>query len=409
MSCAGNPWLRTPAMDSLAAAGTRFTECYSTFPLCSPARSTMFSGRMPHETGVRVNNLPIAPGIPTMGEIFSGAGYETVYAGKWHLPKTFEGMTGFTRLIGGSSQGADMDAPVASASAEWLRRRRSSQPFLMIASFMNPHDICQWIRNHKGRREHPNPDGYPPAPANMANDPSEPEYMHWHRAQGFNLWSQAVGIAAEWRAEEFREYLHSYYRLVELVDAQIGRLLAALRETAFGRDTLVLLTCDHGEGMGAHRLVQKGAFYEEIVHVPLIVSGPGAGKPGHVDRSSLVSLLDVLPTFCDCAGITPPGELRGQSLRPALTGSPLEREFVVSELRYRDATEEGRMVRTGRYKYSVFNSGARPEQLFDLELDPGEIVNLASSRAHREILNHHRALLAGWIRKTNDDFRPPAS
>ncbi len=230
MSCAGNPWLKTPAMDSLAADGVRFAQCYTPYPVCSPARSSVFTSRMPHETGVRVNGLPIRAGIPTMGEIFRDAGYETVYGGKWHLPRSFDGMTGFTRLIGGSRYGKDMDEPLATACTQWLRSR-PRQPFLMVASFMNPHDICQWIRDHAGRREHPDLDRYPPAPLNMADDPEEPEFVRYHRTQGIDLMSQGVGIAAEWRVEEFRHYLHDYYRMVEAVDRQIGRLLATLRET----------------------------------------------------------------------------------------------------------------------------------------------------------------------------------
>ena len=405
MSCAGNPWLKTPAMDSLAATGTRFSECYSTYPLCSPARSSMFTGRMPHETGVRVNSLPVKAGIPTLGEIFSSAGYDTAYAGKWHLPDS-KRMTGFECLIGASPMGAEMDAPAAAACVDWLRRRKSGKPFLMVASLMNPHDICEWIRQHPGRREHANPDVYPPAPGNMAADPAEPEYMHWHRTEGKGLVSQAVGIAAEWRAVEFREYLHAYYRLVEQVDAQVGRVLEALRAAGLADNTLVAFTSDHGEGMGGHRLVQKSTFYEESVHVPMIFSGPMCGKPGRVDRTSLVSLLDLLPTFCDYAGIPVPRDVRGLSVRAALEGKRLDREFVVSELRQHDATREGRMLRTSRYKYIVFSTGARPEQLFDLELDPGEILNLSSSPGHREVLERHRKLLANWVRGTNDDFRP---
>ena len=176
MSNAGNPWLKTPAMDSLARTGTRFAETICPYPVCSPSRGSIFTGRMPHETGVRVNGKAIVPGMATMGEVFRKAGYQTVYGGKWHLPKSFDGMTSFEKLIGGSGQGKDMDEPLAATCAEWLRRRPSG-PFLMVASFMNPHDICQWIRDHPGAHEYPDIGQYPPAPGNMAFDPLEPEAM----------------------------------------------------------------------------------------------------------------------------------------------------------------------------------------------------------------------------------------
>ncbi len=406
MSCAGNPWLKTPAMDSLAAGGVRFAQCYTPYPVCSPARSSVFTSRMPHETGVRVNGKAIRSGMPTMGEIFRDAGYETVYGGKWHLPRSFDGMTAFTCLIGGSSQGKDMDEPLATACAQWLRSK-PRQPFLMVASFMNPHDICQWIRDHKGRREHPNLDQYPPAPLNMAVDPDEPEFVRYHRTQGIDKMSEGVGIAAEWRVEEFRHYLHDYYRMVEAVDRQIGRLLAALRETGLDRNTWVIFTSDHGEGMGAHRWVQKASFYDESVRVPFLVSGPGIRRGGAVDRESLVSLVDILPSFCDLAGVPAPSPVRGASLRGALDGKPLNREFVVSELRYGDEKHEGRMVRTARFKYIVFNGGQHPEQFFDRETDPGEIRNLARDPDYAKPLAAHRAILRQWIQTTEDDFRPP--
>lgn len=143
---------------------------------------------MPHETGVRTNGIGIAPGIPTLGEVFRDGGYETVYGGKWHLPRPFEGMTGFTRLIGGNSLGARMDEPLATACVEWLRNA-PKRPFFLVASFMNPHDICSWIRDHKGTRRYANPDLYPPAPGNMGVDPDEPEDIRYHRTAGYDLMS----------------------------------------------------------------------------------------------------------------------------------------------------------------------------------------------------------------------------
>lgn len=405
MSCAGNPWLKTPAMDSIAAAGARFSAAYCTYPVCSPSRGSIFTGRMPHETGVRLNGQAIHASIPTLGELFRGAGYRTVYGGKWHLPKSFEGMTGFERLIGGHGLGARMDRPLADACAQWLRAA-PRDPFLMVASFMNPHDICDWIRKHPGARRHPDPDRFPPAPANMAVDPLEPEAVQFHRSAGYDLMSQAVGIASAWRRDDVREYLHDYYRMVEAVDGCIGTVLSALRETGLQRRTIVAFLSDHGEGMGAHLWAQKASFHEESARVPLLFAGPGI-QPGLTDYRTLASLADVFPTLCDYAGIPAPASLRGLSLRPALNGTPLSRPFVAGELLYKDSTREGRMIRSQRFKYVVFNSGARPEQLFDLDADPGEVRNLVSAPAFESALREHRLLLRDWIRATADDFPAP--
>ncbi|MEX2261829.1 MAG: sulfatase-like hydrolase/transferase [Bryobacteraceae bacterium] len=407
MSSNGNPYLRTPAMDSLAADGVSFSESYATYPVCSPARSSWFTGRMPHETGVMKNGLPIKTGMPTMGEVFRVAGYQTVYGGKWHLPKSFTGATGFDELIGGSGRAAAMDEPLASACVNFLSQK-PRQPFLLVASFMNPHDVCDWIRAHKGTRSHARSAEYPPAPRNMAVDPDEPEYIQFHRTAGYNSMSAAVGIAAEWKRDDIRYYIHSYYRLVESVDRQIERVLAALRQSGLDENTLVVLTSDHGEGMGAHRWVQKAAFWEETAKVPLVIAGHGVKRRGVRDEETLVSGLDVLPTICDYAGVPPLEGVRGSSLRAPVEGRPLDRSFVVSELAdYGGEAREGRMLRTARYKYVVFNGGRRPEQLFDLQLDPGEVHNLARREDAAAVLKGHRAILAEWIRGTQDGFRMP--
>ncbi|MCL5745684.1 MAG: sulfatase-like hydrolase/transferase, partial [Acidobacteria bacterium] len=243
---------------------------------------------------------------------------------------------------------------------------------------------------------------------NMAVDPDEPEWIQYHRTAGYDLMSQAVGIASEWNRDDFRFYLRDYYRLVEDVDRQIGRVLSALRATGLYENTLIVLTSDHGEGLGSHRWVQKAAFWEETVRVPMVIAGSGVSRRGVRDSHTLVSGLDVLPTMCDYAGIAMPELARGRSLRPAIEGIDIGRGFVVSELRYGDESREGRMLRTARYKYVVFNGGKRPEQLFDLTLDPGEVYNLATRPGAASALREHRALLAKWIADTRDDFRIPA-
>lgn len=398
-SGAGNPWLQTPAMDSIAAAGTALTAAHCTYPVCSPSRSSVFTSRYAHETGVMENGKAIVSGMPTMGEIFRDAGYTTVYGGKWHLPGSFDGMTGFEKIAGGAALGAKMDAPLADACSKWISEYRGG-PFLMVASFMNPHDICTWIREHAGSRRREEPADWPPAPGNMAADPLEPECIQYHRTAGYDLMSQAVRIASEWRASDMREYLHGYYRLVEDVDRQVGRLLSALRQSPHARNTIVCFVSDHGEGLGAHRWVQKAAFYEESVRVPLMFRGPGI--PAGKRHSGLASLLDILPTFCDYAGVPAPKGIRGRSLRPLFEGGAWDRLFAASELRYGSADREGRMIRTSRYKYIRFNSGARAEQLFDLEFDPGETRNLAAEPSSAAILEEHRRLLKRWQQETGD-------
>ena len=403
----GNPYLKTPAMDSLVAEGVSFIQSYATYPVCSPARASIMTGRMPHEAGVRQNGEAIVAGMPTMGEHFRANGYSTHYAGKWHLPQGFGDPQGFEKLIGGDSLGANMDEPLASTCVEFLTSE-PKEPFLLVASFMNPHDVCHWVRGHPGSQQYESTAGFPPAPGNLWRDPDEPEYMQFHREANYNRMSNSLHISGEWKADDFRHYLHDYFRMVEQVDRQIGRVLSALRFRGLAHNTVVGFTSDHGEGQGGHRWTQKAAFWEETARVPLIVSGRGVERRGVVDDRALVSGIDMLPTLCDYAGIPQPVGVRGRSLRDAIAGRDWNREFVVSELsHFGGENRQGRMLRTSRYKYVAFNGGARPEQLFDLQLDPGEVSNLAYVPAGKAQLARHRALLRDWIEDTKDDFRLP--
>lgn len=144
--------------------------------------------------------------------------------------------------------------------------------------------------------------------------------------------------------------------------------------------------------------------------MPLVISGPDVQARGALDDRSLVSGLDLLPTLCDYAAIPPPEGVRGISLRPVIEKRSAGREFMVSELSvYGGKQRQGRMLRSSRYKYIVFSGGARPEQLFDLQLDPGEMRDLAPAPQAAEIMARHRRQMSQWIRETSDDFPIPAS
>ncbi|UCD29205.1 MAG: sulfatase-like hydrolase/transferase [Planctomycetota bacterium] len=415
MSCAGNKWLKTRHMDSIAANGVSFENSYCTSPVCSPSRSSLLTGRMPHETGVNVNNKPIKSGIPNMGEVFRAAGYETAYTGKWHLPTSYPWgvnaeIPGFDYLVpklaNPSGWGAVADGPVTDRAVEFLKRRHD-KPFLLAVSLHNPHDICGWIRTNPG--QHPDLDKFPPLPANHAIDPNEPEFIRLCRQR--KRYGTEIKRTVNWTDDHWRIYLNAYYRFNEDVDKQVGRILAALREQGLEEDTLIVFTSDHGEGMGGHKWVVKLMLYEEPVTVPIIVSWKGVTPGGVVDKTHLVSGVDVLPTICDYAGVRGP-QMTGKSLRKVIEKSELQgSEFVVSELApyLEDLNRCGRMLRTARYKYVIFSEGEIPEMLFDMKDDPGETKNLAydSGMAMTKVVEQHRELLGKWIERTGDYFKMP--
>jgi len=393
ISARGCRHVRTPALDRLCREGVTFDESYSTNPLCSPARSSLWTGRMPSETGVPVNGRPIHRSIPNLGQwVREHTSHETIYAGKWHLPASFtHNVPGFTVLTPGvSGQGNLGDTSTSLACEAYLRNRSKSKPFLMVASFFQPHDICQWLRLNQDDpgdlRYPPIADELPPLPDNFHFDANEPATLRQKRDR-----NEPGDKKGAWSQKHWRYYLWSYYRHIEMVDAEIGRLLDAFRQSGHARDTLVIFTSDHGEGLGHHQMVRKNFLYEEAVKVPLIASFPGHVPAGTVDGENLVSGLDIVPTVCDYLGIEAPPKMHGRSLRPLLEGRrPPRRPFVASEIGHR-----ARMIRSPRYKYVTYRDDPI-EQLFDLRADAGETKNLAPRADQASVLADHRKMLADW-------------
>lgn len=383
----------TPGQDHLAARGVRFPRCYSTNPICSPARSSIFTGRMASETGVFENGRPIHPSVPNLGQWLSEqAGYETVYTGKWHLPGTrTKQIPGFRVPVTGiSGQGNLCDTSVSLGCEGFLRNRGSDRPFLLVASFLQPHDICQWLRINlrDGELRYPELlDALPPLPGNFDPGPDEAEVLRQMRRQN-------EPGAGRWSQRHWQYYLWSYYRMIEQLDAEIARVHRALEESGQAENTLVMLVSDHGEGLARHAMVRKNFLYDESARVPFLVSFAGRAAEGPV-CSEPVSQLDMVSTICDYAGIDAPPLARGRSLRPVLEQSgTLDREFVVAELSH---DHFARMVRTERFKYIRY-AGEPVEQLFDMRADPGETTNLARDARFAADLAAHRRMLDRWER-----------
>ena len=396
MSAAGCPYLSTPAMDRIVQSGTSFSESYCPYPVCVPSRAAIFSGRMPSES--RDENRAIAEGMPNLGEWIRRHGEgNPFYLNRWHLPRGYTKMIpGFEVLTTGlGGIGYITDPPAARAAEAWLYQNPADEPFFMVASFMQPHDICEWLRlntyNQTELRYPEIADDLPPLPENFEYDSREPDRVRQMRLQNEPAEGTRYDAPGRWDETYWRYYMWNYYRHVEMIDAEIERILRAIELTGRLEDTLIVFTSDHGEGLGHHQTVRKGQAYDESAKVPLVFSWPGHIASGQVD-STLVSGIDIAPTLCDFLGIPPQPEARGRSLRDLLTaGSSLEREFVVVEF----AGGQGRALRTKDYKYVVVQ-GNHQRQLFDMRKDPGETRNLADDPLYAPVVAHHRELLNRW-------------
>lgn len=420
LSCAGNRWLKTPALDSLAAAGMRFERAYSSNPVCLPARTSMVTGRYPSHFGIQGNQaraLPPEALSGTLGQLVSGGGYRAVFGGKTHWPRP---MT--PESIGFESLTRDERDELADRCAGFLRQPHD-RPFFLVASFINPHDICYmaidaYTKAEKLPAMYPQstierqrlaealalPAGVsrrefferhcPPLPPNHGATRDEPGAFAGFG--GFRGWARR-----NWSEEDWRLHRWAYCRLTERVDHEIGRVLAALRETGLDRTTLVVFSSDHGDLDAAHGFEHKSLPYEESARVPFLLSWPGHIPAGRVDRRRLVSSsLDLLPTICDYAGVKPPAGLPGRSVRPLASGGTAAgwRQELVIEC------TGGRCLRTGRYKYTVWEGQSPREMLIDMDKDPGEMTNLAAEPAYAGVLADHRMRLRRQVEEWKDDF-----
>jgi arylsulfatase A-like enzyme len=424
MSCTGNKWLKTPAMDRLAASGVRFERAYACNPVCVPNRFSLQTALMPSAIGMGHNGHSREAAVTevmnrqSLGRLFEKAGYETVYGGKVHLPRKMKGIQnlGYRNLTSNHRQ------ELADACAEFIKGKHT-KPFLLFASFMNPHDICHMAINDFNRTQGQPPrgntdsktceavldrarnssdinafvrDNCPPLPDNHAVPATEPECItqNYIEARPFRAY-----VRRNWTEDQWRLHRWAYCRLTEMVDAKVGILLDALRDAGLEDDTLVIFTSDHGDMDSAHKMEHKSVLYEEAVRVPFIMSYKGVIPRGKVDDTHLVSNgLDLLPTLCDYAQIKTPDRLHGESLRTVAQGKAADawRDFVVCE------SQNGRSLRTDRFKYSIYDSGENREQLIDLKNDPGEMNNLTGRGDYKNVLDEHRRLMRGWVKKTGD-------
>jgi len=390
----GNKYVNTPNLDRLAKGGVSFRKSYSPNPVCSPTRACWLTGLTSSENGVIKNGLSIIENIETVGDVLTGQGYETVFAGKLHvgIPNSYgQKIPGFSKVLcaGIGGKGTLGDQVVSSVCEGYLQNRDKSQPFFMSVNFLQPHDVCNWTtRNKEDMRVVPKldwiADKLPPLPENFNTIITEPAGM------GVTRWMQ-------WNEQNWRYYLWSYYRMIEEVDAEIGRILSALEESGESGNTVILFNSDHGEGAAHHQSILKDFLYDEASRVPFIIYYPEELKQGVLDGEHLVSGLDIVPTICDFAGAEPPSGYKGLSVRRIAAGKKDKwREFVVSEVE----SDQGRMIRSSDYKLIAFRDD--PDLLFfDMKNDPGETVNLASDKDYQALIDEHINLLEEWESKLN--------
>ena len=428
MSCAGNRWLQTPAMDYLAENGVRFTRAYTTNPVSSPSRVSMITGRLAgyfrDREGNTVRENGGAMGISQISDevrenniatVMQQASYDLVFGGKQHLPRVLQPET-----LGFNVISRDERDELAEKAAQYIKEKHGN-PYFMIVSLINPHDICYMairdfaasdeekaiIRN--GKMEIATldealkiPEGLsreeffsaycPPLPPNYEPQIDEPQAINWL----INMRPFRVHARENYSDEQWRMHRWAYCRLTEMVDRQIQKILDALKESGNEKNTLVILSSDHGDMDASHRLEHKTVLYEESANVPFLVMWKGKIPGNRIDSVHLVSnMLDLLPTISDYAGKPVYTDQRGKSLRPLLENKKTEwRKSLGVE------TEMGRMVVDDqKHKYMKYDVAGIEEQLLDLKSDPYETTHFTNHPEYLKVLADLKKYYAEWFPK----------
>jgi len=432
VGASGHPLVETPTLDGLAADGARFSRAYTPIPICSPERASLLTGRWPCEHDVL--NLVGQPGggtLDTDAETFatlaSRAGYDTRYVGRWHLGRSDAGGPenhGFDGWIPpgryaewraraglperptpgevGWHGGVDPVDPDESRLAwgadrtiEQLEALADAEPFLLRWDTFEPHLPNVVPEPYASMYDPDDVEPWPGFDDDLSDKP-------WIQRQQLRTWRLEGADWADWAPTVAR-----YLGEISLLDAQFGRVLDALDRLGLAEDTVVIYTADHGDMCGSHGMIDKHyVMYEDVTRVPLFVRWPGVAEPGTVVDSFVTHALDVAATISEAATGTVPDGTGGESLRGLLTGEREGREDIyVTYYGSQMGLYTQRMVRDDRHKY-VWNATA-PDELYDLERDPGETTNRIDDSDYAAIRERLQGRLLAWLRETGDQLDNP--
>lgn len=431
----GNDRIITPNMDKLVRRGVSFTHAHipggTVGAVCMPSRAMLHTGRTLFHLAQSGKLIP--PEHVTLGQVLRANGYRTFGIGKWH-----NGEESFNRSFGDGEEiffggmadhwnvpayhydptgrysdvrlmvpdpatsnktvarrcdhvhaGKHSSDVMADAAIRFLNDYSAPDPFFLYVSFLAPHDPRTMPKEFLAM--------YDPEKVALPRN-----FMGGHPFDNGELHVRDEMLAGFPRTpEETRRHIAEYFAMISHLDAQIGRVTATLEQKGLVDDTILILAGDNGLALGQHGLFGKQSCYDHSVRVPLVFAGPGL--PRDTRRDAFVYLLDIFPTLCELAGVPIPATVEGASLLPAIKDPSLP----VRDTLYFGYRDLHRAVRDRRHKLIeyVVNGRHNMTQLFDLESDPWELVNLAQDPAHADTL----ARLRGEMARCRDAWDDPKS
>jgi arylsulfatase A-like enzyme len=449
--------LETPAIDRLAKEGLRFDRCLVPNSICGPSRATVLTGKYSHVNGFYHNDSRFDGSQTTFPKLLQAAGYQTAIIGKWHLVTDPTGFDHWHILPG---QGVYYNPPmikngtrlphtgyvtdlITDLSLEWLDKRDSAKPFLLMMHHKAPHR--EWLPavrhlGHDNNRKYPEPEtlfddyaGRGPAERNQdmtiaktmtdrdlkfASPILSPElkkqwdaYYRPRNAQ-FNATKPDGKDLIRWK---YNRYMHDYLACIKAVDESVGRVLKYLADHQLADNTIVVYASDQGFFLGEHGWFDKRWILEESLRTPCLIRWPAVVRPGRIN-ADIISNLDFAPTFLEAAGAPIPGDIQGRSLVPILKGetpSDWRKSFYYHYYEYPGVHSVRRHygVVTERYKLVHFYE---PDvdywELFDLKTDPRELRSVYGNTDYAAVqaeLLRELARLRKELKVPDPD--PPAS
>ena len=431
----GHPLVKTPHIDRLAARGTTFLNAHCQAPLCNPSRTSLLLSLRPSTTGIyglapAPRTVPALRDRVSLPQHFAGQGYHTAATGKIYHGGTTAGggadAKGKNKATGADAKTAAKIAPefqvtgsfggvgtrppkklipptphgnnalvdwgiwpldnddtkkgdyqVATWAMEQIQAAPKDRPFFIAAGFFLPHVPCyatqKWFDLY--------PDDDSVLPKILENDredtPHFSWYLHWKQSAPRLKWVQ--------ENNQWRNLVRSYLASTSFVDAQVGRVLAALEASGHAENTIVVLWSDHGWHLGEKGITGKCALWERSTRVPLIFAGPGVKAGQRCIQPA--ELLDMYPTLVELAGTAKREGLEGISLVPQLRDAAAQRDRPAIT----NHNQGNHAIRSQRWRYIRYADGS--EELYDMQADPNEWHNLAAKPEHAAIIAQHKKWL----------------
>ena len=405
----GHPSAQTPHIDKLANSGIQFRHAYSNYPVCNPSRSSFLTGMRPETTTIMDNATPLQSVIGnwvTLPALFKQNGFYTMSLGKvfhgsneHNDPKAWDeiydygptqlGKQGTGRnLTDGklpwcswmAAEGDDADqgdGRIANKAVQLIKTQRD-KPFFLAVGFHKPHD--PFIAPKKYFDLYPLEDCDPPTLPNG-----------WERPNQHAIPSSSYNIFKQFSDQDKREFLRSYYACSSFMDAQVGKVIDALKDSGQYESTLIVLFGDHGYHLGEHNHWNKVTVYEKGTSAPFIIAGGSVAQGAKSD--AMFEFIDIYPSLAELLGLDNiPGHLEGRSFADVVHNPASSHRSEVRAVVKRGSVL-GKTVKTAKWRYTEWGNGRQAKELYDQIKDPLEYTNLADDPAYSDIVSQMKTLL----------------